>query len=178
MNFAHQNPSFPSPTSLRPMEDKEVIPGGGIEASLLHAMATSGDRAWDMVVSPMSSRLVTQTVNNSHEFIIQGYSLAKGMGVGRHISSETFIVGRYRWAIYFYPNRKNPGDNYAYVSIFIALTSEATDVHVLFKLTLQDHSGKGKHKVHFHFHRSLSPGHTCPSTVDPYDIRSNTRALP
>jgi hypothetical protein len=91
------------------MEDKEVIPGGGIEASLLHAMATSGDWAWDMVVSPTSSRLVTQTVNNSHEFIIQGYSLAKGMGVGRHISSETFIVGRYRWAIYFYPTGRTLG---------------------------------------------------------------------
>nr|XP_034577384.1 probable zinc metalloprotease EGY1, chloroplastic [Setaria viridis] len=87
-----------------------------------------------------------------------GYSLAKGMGVGRHIASETFTVGGYQWAIYFYPDGKNPEDNSAYVSVFIALASEGTDVRALFELTLLDQSGKGKHKVHSHFDRSLESG--------------------
>ncbi|CAN0923336.1 BTB/POZ and MATH domain-containing protein 4 [Linum grandiflorum] len=110
------------------------------------------------VLSPTSSQSVTQTVNGSHRFVIQGYSLAKGMGVGKHIASENFTVGGYQWAVYFYPDGKNPEDNSAYVSVFIALASEGTDVRALFELTLVDQSGKEKHKVHSHFDRSLESG--------------------
>ncbi|XVF05006.1 hypothetical protein REPUB_Repub05bG0133900 [Reevesia pubescens] len=110
------------------------------------------------LVSPTSSRSVTDTVNGTHRFEIKGYSLAKGMGVGKHIASDNFIVGGYQWAIYFYPDGKNPEDNSTYVSVFIALASEGTDVRALFELTLVDQSGKGKHKVHSHFDRSLESG--------------------
>ncbi|KAG0464265.1 hypothetical protein HPP92_020334 [Vanilla planifolia] len=112
----------------------------------------------DLSISPTSSRSVTETVNGSHKFVIQGYSLAKGMGIGKHIASDNFTVGGYQWAVYFYPDGKNPEDNTAYVSVFIALASEGTDVRALFELTLVDQSGKGKHKVHSHFDRSLESG--------------------
>lgn len=100
----------------------------------------------------------TETVNGSHEFKISGYSLAKGMGIGRYIASETFMVGGYSWAIYFYPDGKSVEDNAVYVSLFIALASEGTDVRALFELTLLDQSGKGRHKVHSHFGRALESG--------------------
>ncbi|KAI3988502.1 hypothetical protein MKX01_026316 [Papaver californicum] len=112
----------------------------------------------NLQISPTNSRSVTETVNGSHKFVIQGYSLAKGMGIGKHIASENFIVGGYQWAIYFYPDGKNPEDNSTYVSVFIALASEGTDVRALFELTLVDQSGKEKHKVHSHFDRSLESG--------------------
>ncbi|KAL8156571.1 hypothetical protein AgCh_001606 [Apium graveolens] len=108
--------------------------------------------------TPTSSRSITETVNGSHKFVIQGYSLAKGMGIGKHIASENFTVGGYQWAIYFYPDGKNPEDSSTYVSVFIALASEGTDVRALFELTLIDQSGKGKDKVHSHFDRSLESG--------------------
>lgn len=111
-----------------------------------------------LIDSPTSSRSVTETVNGSHQFVIQGYSLAKGMGVGKHIASDNFSVGGYQWAVYFYPDGKNPEDTSAYVSLFIALTSEGSDVRALFELTLVDQSGKGKHKVHSHFDRALESG--------------------
>ncbi|XP_042482147.1 BTB/POZ and MATH domain-containing protein 5-like isoform X1 [Macadamia integrifolia] len=111
-----------------------------------------------ITLSPTSSLSVTETVNGSHKFVIQGYSLAKGMGIGKHIASDNFNVGGYEWAIYFYPDGKNPEDNSTYVSVFIALASEGTDVRALFELTLVDQSGKGKHKVHSHFDRSLESG--------------------
>ncbi|XP_062111818.1 BTB/POZ and MATH domain-containing protein 4-like isoform X2 [Humulus lupulus] len=101
---------------------------------------------------------VTQTVNGSHNLTIKGYSLAKGMGVGKHIASETFSVGGYQWAIYFYPDGKNPEDNSAYVSVFIALASDGTDVRALFELTLLDQGLNPKHKVHSHFDRALEGG--------------------
>ncbi|KAF8396311.1 hypothetical protein HHK36_017926 [Tetracentron sinense] len=111
-----------------------------------------------ILISPTGSRSVTETVNGSHKFVIQGYSLAKGMGIGKHIASDNFTVGGYQWAIYFYPDGKNPEDNSTYVSVFIALASEGTDVRALFELTLTDQSGKGNHKVHSHFDRSLESG--------------------
>lgn len=104
------------------------------------------------------SRSVTETINGSHHFTIHGYSLAKGMGVGKYIASDTFSVGGYQWAVYFYPDGKNQEDQSIYVSVFIALASEGTDVRALFELTLLDKSGKGKHKVHSHFDRSLESG--------------------
>ncbi|XWS52737.1 hypothetical protein CRYUN_Cryun11dG0097800 [Craigia yunnanensis] len=110
------------------------------------------------LVSPTILRSVTETVNGSHQFVIQGYSLVKGMGVGKHIASDNFTVGGNPWVIYFYPDGKNPKDNSTYVSVFIALASEGTDVRALFELMLVDQSGKGKHKVHSHFDRSLESG--------------------
>ncbi|GMP91117.1 hypothetical protein CsSME_00041948 [Camellia sinensis var. sinensis] len=105
-----------------------------------------------------TSTSITETVNGSHDFKITGYSLSKGIGIGKYIASETFMVGGYSWAIYFYPDGKSVEDNAAYVSLFIALASEGTDVRALFELTLFDQSGKERHKVHTHFGRALESG--------------------
>lgn len=105
-----------------------------------------------------SSVSSTDTVNASHEFKITGYESSKGMGVGKYIASESFTVGGHTWAIYFYPDGKSPEDNSTYVSLFIALASDATDVRALFELSLMDQSGKGRHKVHTHFGRVLDAG--------------------
>ncbi|KAK3422520.1 hypothetical protein EUGRSUZ_G02967 [Eucalyptus grandis] len=104
------------------------------------------------------STSISRTVNGSHTFTISGYSLAKGMGAGKFIASDVFTVGGYDWAIYFYPDGKNPEDSTTYVSVFIALASDGSDVRALFELTLVDQSGKGKHKVHSHFDRALQSG--------------------
>ncbi|KAJ8542105.1 hypothetical protein K7X08_016971 [Anisodus acutangulus] len=108
--------------------------------------------------SDSSSKSVNETVNGSHHFTVRGYSLAKGMGPGKYISSDIFTVGGYDWAIYFYPDGKNIEDSSMYVSVFIALASEGTDVRALFELTLLDQSGKQKHKIHSHFDRALESG--------------------
>ncbi|KAM7256206.1 hypothetical protein ACFE04_011947 [Oxalis oulophora] len=85
-----------------------------------------------------SSTCTNETVNGSHQFKITGYSLSKGMGIGKYIASDTFTVGDYDWAIYFYPDGKSGEDNAAYVSLFIALASDGADVRALFELTLLD----------------------------------------
>ena len=108
---------------------------------------------------------MTETKNGSHEFVIKGYSLMKGMGIGKYIVSETFIVGGFQWAIYFFPDGRDPKDNAAYVSVFVALHSKSTNVRALFDLTLLDLCKKGEHKVHSHFSHSLTIGsytHTHP----------------
>lgn len=105
-----------------------------------------------------ASTSVTDTVDGSHHFRISGYSLLKGMGIGKYTASDTFSVGGYDWAIYFYPDGKSAEDAAAYVSMFIALANEGTDVRALFELTLLDQSGKERHKVHSHFGRTLESG--------------------
>ncbi|KAG8486826.1 hypothetical protein CXB51_020296 [Gossypium anomalum] len=105
-----------------------------------------------------SSTSVMKTLNGSHHFKIRGYSQSKGTGVGKYIASDMFMVGGYLWAVYFYPDGKSPEDNAAYVSLFIALASEGTDVRALFELSLLDQSGKQRHKVHSHFGRTLESG--------------------
>lgn len=132
--------------------------GGALQRGAAAGGGVSAAAAANMVTHSSSSSSVTHTINGSHHFTINGYSLAKGMGVGKYITSDTFSVGGYQWAIYFYPDGKNAEDNSLYVSVFIALASEGTDVRALFELTLLDQSGKGKHKVHSHFDRSLESG--------------------
>ncbi|GAB4843483.1 hypothetical protein Ancab_013444 [Ancistrocladus abbreviatus] len=100
----------------------------------------------------------TETVTGSHHFVINGYSLLKGLGIGRYMSSDMFEVGGYKWAIYYYPDGKSLEDNGIYISLFIALASEGADVRALFELKLMDQSGKGNHKEHSHFGRFLETG--------------------
>ncbi|KAJ3680771.1 hypothetical protein LUZ60_015260 [Juncus effusus] len=107
---------------------------------------------------PSWSKAICETVNGSHQYVIKGFSLAKGMGCGKCVSSDVFSVGGYQWAVYFYPDGKNPEDNSVYVSVFIALASDGVDVRALFELTLVDQSGKERHKVHSHFERALEGG--------------------
>ncbi|KAH9605388.1 hypothetical protein KSS87_005561 [Heliosperma pusillum] len=118
-----------------------------------------GDSSLPSSSSELTSSIAKiDTVDGSHEFRINGYSLSKGIGIGKYIASDTFMVGGYLWAIYFYPDGKSPEDNANYVSLFIALANEGTDVRALFELKLEDQSGKNNHKVHSHFGRPLETG--------------------
>lgn len=118
----------------------------------------SSSNSQSTVAVATTSTCRTETINGSHDFKIKGYSLSKGMGIGKYVASETFTVGGYDWAIYFYPDGKSTEDNAAYISLFIALASDATDVRALFELTLLDQSGNERHKVHTHFGRVLETG--------------------
>ena len=56
------------------------------------------------------------------------------------------------------PDGKNDEDNAAYVSLFIALASEGTNVRALFELALLDQNGRDNPKVHSHFNRMMDVG--------------------
>ncbi|XP_030945332.1 uncharacterized protein LOC115969846 isoform X2 [Quercus lobata] len=122
--------------------------------------SSSSSLSWS---TPTTSTSITKTVNGSHRFSISGYSLVKGMGIGKYVESDSFTVGGYSWAIYFYPDGKNV-DNDTYVSLFIVLASEDTSVRALFELMLLDQSGKNRHKVHTQFGRTPESG--------PYTIKN------
>ncbi|KAK1297915.1 BTB/POZ and MATH domain-containing protein 4 [Acorus calamus] len=99
-----------------------------------------------------SSRSVSETVNGSHSFTVKGDG-------GREVHFERHVHGGgYDWAIYFYPDGKNPEDSSMYVSVFIVLASDGTDVSALFELALLDQSGRARHRIHSHFGRPLESG--------------------
>ncbi|RLM62123.1 BTB/POZ and MATH domain-containing protein 4-like [Panicum miliaceum] len=59
------------------------------------------------------STSTTETVRGEHRFDIAGYSRKQGVGAGNVLTSATFAVGGFDWAIRYYPDGK--GDE-AFVS--------------------------------------------------------------
>ncbi|KAK4477996.1 hypothetical protein RD792_017261 [Penstemon davidsonii] len=97
----------------------------------------------------------TVTIKGSQTLEIQGYSLTKGMGVGKYISSDPFFVGGHLWKIQFYPDGKTKdvsGD--IYVSLYITWVSKCEkDTRVWFEYLLLDESGNKWYKSNGSFKR-------------------------
>ncbi|KAI3894992.1 hypothetical protein MKX03_028012 [Papaver bracteatum] len=91
----------------------------------------------------LSSQSICETVNGSHEYKIKGFSLAKGMGVGKYMVSGRFTVGGYDWIIGFNPDG-NEEDSQEYVSVSLHLLSPG-EVRATLEFKLLDQSGKGKY---------------------------------
>ncbi|CAA6667673.1 unnamed protein product [Spirodela intermedia] len=100
--------------------------------------AAEGSRRREEQPEVSWSTLFGRAVKESYRYVVVGYSMAKGMGIGKFLASEIFLVGRYLWVIYFYPEGKNREDD-DYVSVSP------------FELILVDQSGKGEHIVKSRF---------------------------
>ncbi|GJS21450.1 BTB/POZ/MATH-domains containing protein [Tanacetum coccineum] len=85
---------------------------------------------------------MSTTINGFHLFTVKEYSRLKEMDVGSYISSDTFAVGGYDWAIFFYPHGE---DNADYVSVYLGLTNGCGSALASYELTLLDQSGNGSH---------------------------------
>jgi len=126
-----------------------------------------------MNINCTSSESVTGIVKGSHEFKLKGYSLVKGIGVGRFIASETFNVGGYEWAIHFYPDGIDTHEHATvYVSVYVALLSEADDVRAKFELSMLDQRGEGVDFVLGHFNGTLGTKPHILSTGDMWFVSS------
>ncbi|MCL7032784.1 hypothetical protein MKW94_028613, partial [Papaver nudicaule] len=87
-----------------------------------------------------SSKSIYETVEGSHEYIVEGYSLAKGMGVGKSMTSGKFTVAGYDWVINFYPDGYDQA-NQEYVCLDIQLLSPG-EVRASFEFKLLDRARK------------------------------------
>lgn len=112
----------------------------------------------ELIVSYLTSAKPCVTADDivigSHRFTFDRYSQREGLEVGKYLVSDTFTVGGYDWAITLYPNGSEDKYN-GYLSLYIRLESEATDVNARFELILVDQSGKDKHITKTHFGRGL-----------------------
>ncbi|XP_026429307.1 BTB/POZ and MATH domain-containing protein 3-like [Papaver somniferum] len=94
----------------------------------------------------LSSQSIYETVKGSHLYKIIGYSLAKGIGVGKFMSSQTITVGGHDWVIHFYPDGETKASE-EHVSLFLKLVSPR-EVRATFEFKILDQSEKGNHSVH------------------------------
>ncbi|RCV43901.1 hypothetical protein SETIT_9G331600v2 [Setaria italica] len=87
-----------------------------------------------MASSPNTkSTSTTATVRGEHRFDIEGYSHKQGAGAGNALTSGTFAVGGFDWAICYYPNGRS---NEAFVSVFVRLVTPNATARALFDLRL------------------------------------------
>lgn len=103
---------------------------------------------------PSTSATTCVSTNNvvtgSHTFRFNCCSRRAGFEVGKYLASDTFTAGGYDWSINLYPN----GKKYQYkdyISLYIRLESEETNVNAVFDMKLVDQSGNGKHIISTHF---------------------------
>uniref|UniRef100_A0A0E0AV66 MATH domain-containing protein n=1 Tax=Oryza glumipatula TaxID=40148 RepID=A0A0E0AV66_9ORYZ len=68
----------------------------------------------------------TEHVKGSHEFTVAGYSLQKRKGVEHSISSGSFEVGGYSWAVRFYPAGRTKEDE-GHISVYLELRSTVVE---------------------------------------------------
>lgn len=83
------------------------------------------------------SKSIYESVKGSHEYDIKGYSLTRGTGVGKSITSGRFTVAGYGWKILFYPDGAN-------LSVSIKLKSPG-EVRAWLELKLLDQTGNGQY---------------------------------
>ncbi|KAI3944631.1 hypothetical protein MKW98_021089 [Papaver atlanticum] len=104
---------------------------------------TSKSKTNDKIVSSLS---IYETVKDSHEYMIKGFSAAKGIGVGKYTESRRFTVGGHDWVIHFYPAGETKATE-EYVSLYLNIVSPI-EVRATYEFKLLDQSEKGKHGVH------------------------------
>ncbi|TVU42655.1 hypothetical protein EJB05_09074, partial [Eragrostis curvula] len=81
-----------------------------------------------------ASRHTTEAETGMHAFEIVGYTLQKGVGVGKFIRSATFTVGGSDWSIRFYPDGFSE-NNSECASVYLELMSKTT-VRASYRLSL------------------------------------------
>ncbi|KAJ3685873.1 hypothetical protein LUZ61_015037 [Rhynchospora tenuis] len=95
-----------------------------------------------MAVATLQNHSLAVMKNSTHEFEFN-YSESKHFLVGQYISSPTFSVEGYDWALRFYPHgdlsKENKG---THVSLFLMFLSKTKEVHAKFSFTIRDKSGK------------------------------------
>ncbi|KAI3956056.1 hypothetical protein MKW98_027370 [Papaver atlanticum] len=101
----------------------------------------------DEEVLSSSSRWICETVKACHVFKVEGYSLAKGIGVGEYMTSAEFSVGGHDWAIVFYPDGLTEAAQ-DYIAVYLKLVSPG-EVRATLEFKLLDQTGKGKHGIQY-----------------------------
>lgn len=86
-----------------------------------------------------TSRHITEAETGTHAFEIVGYSLKKGIGVGKFIMSGTFTVGGTDWSIRFYPDGYSASTTKQYAAIYLELRSMDANVCASYCLSLVNH---------------------------------------
>ena len=106
-----------------------------------------------------ASTCAPKTAHGSHLFKIEGYSMYRGLGVGKYINSATFAVGGYDWCIRFYPDGDRD-DSKGWVSVYLVLLTKDAKVRAFYDLERVDQATRPavfRGLLHFIYKDSLPP---------------------
>uniref|UniRef100_A0A0A9FVT4 BTB domain-containing protein n=1 Tax=Arundo donax TaxID=35708 RepID=A0A0A9FVT4_ARUDO len=103
------------------------------------------------------SMCTPEKAQGTHVFDVFGYSLHRGVGVGRCINSGIFSVGGHDWAIRFYPDGFN-GSSKDYISVFLELMSKGALVRASCDIRLVNQTTGLSSSVY-----QIAPRVFCPS---------------
>ncbi|CAL5011093.1 unnamed protein product [Urochloa decumbens] len=82
-----------------------------------------------------ASSHTTETETGTHSFKVVGYTLKKGIGIGKAIRSGIFTVGGYQWAILFYPDGFTDNTE-VYACIYLQFVSKKAEVRASYDICL------------------------------------------
>ncbi|CAO2201025.1 unnamed protein product [Urochloa humidicola] len=92
-----------------------------------------------MATSRTASMCAPEKAQGTHTFDVFGYSLHRGMGVGRRVSSAVFSVGGHDWTLHFYPDGYDEGcKDKDYISVQLELLSKGAEARASCDLRLVD----------------------------------------
>ncbi|KAI4969614.1 hypothetical protein ZWY2020_000528 [Hordeum vulgare] len=94
--------------------------------------------------SPGISTISTCTpekARGDHVLKIEGYSLCKGLGVGKVIHSAPFAVGGYDWRLSYYPDGYTEATK-ELVAVLLELLTKDVEVRALYHLTLIEQAAR------------------------------------
>ncbi|KAK1684477.1 hypothetical protein QYE76_045325 [Lolium multiflorum] len=101
--------------------------------------------------SMSASAIVAKVASGSHVLKIDGYSHTVGLGVGKFITSRSFVIGGHRWCLRYYPDG-HCSSSCDWISIALCLDpGEAGEVRARYKISLLDKEG---HPVSDHVRES------------------------
>ncbi|XP_004974317.1 BTB/POZ and MATH domain-containing protein 5-like [Setaria italica] len=86
-------------------------------------------------ITTTASSVTPETVRGRHVFKVSGYSLLKGLGVGKFVRSSTFAVGGYDWCVRYCPESDGCSDS-GCIAVFLALMTKDVEVRALFDFRL------------------------------------------
>ncbi|XP_010227275.1 BTB/POZ and MATH domain-containing protein 2 [Brachypodium distachyon] len=104
-------------------------------------MASNANSAVNPAGPKTSSRCVTESSTGTHDFELPNYRLLDGMGVGNYVSSATFGIGGYNWAIIFYPDGGN-NDCAGYASAHIKCLNPTDEVRTKSTINMLHQDGE------------------------------------
>lgn len=94
-------------------------------------------------ITTTASSVTPETVRGRHVFTVSGYSLLKGLGVGKFVRSSTFSVGGYDWCVRYCPDGDGCSAHTDCAAVFLALMTKDVEVRALFDFRLVNRATGG-----------------------------------
>ncbi|CAM0874004.1 unnamed protein product [Alopecurus aequalis] len=126
------------------------------------SLSSMGGSQWQTASAIVARPL---PVSGSHVLKIDGYSRTKSLVSGKGITSETFVIGRHRWYLRYFPDgHSSVQTGWISIYLYLADTAGVDEVNARCKISLLDQDGEPVPTTYF----STQTCFTFSSTTGPW----------